>query len=210
MMRAVVMDFPKDKKTWDLNNEFLFGKSILVVPVTNPQYLKRVVSGQDSLWAEDFTQVQTTQVYLPAGTNWFDFWTGKSIAGGQTIQKETPLDIIPLYVKAGSIVPFGPNVQYAEEKRWDSLDISIYPGANGEFVFYEDENDNYNYEKGLRSTITFKWNNASKTFTIGDRKGSFPGMLKSRKFNITVVDENAVQKRSKTISYSGNAVSVKL
>jgi len=210
MMRAVVMDFPKDKKTWNMNNEFLFGKSILVVPVTNPQYLKRVVNGQDSLWAEDFTQVQTTQVYLPVGANWFDFWTGRSVAGGQTVQRETPLDIIPLYVKAGSIIPFGPNVQYAEEKRWDSLDIRIYPGANGAFVLYEDENDNYNYEKGLRSTITFKWNNAARTLTIGDRKGSFPGMLKSRKFNVMVVKENAAQEKIKTVSYNGRFVSVKL
>lgn len=101
------------------------------------------------------------------------------IKGGQTIKKESPIDIIPLYIKSGSILPFGPKVQYAEEKKWDDLEIRIYEGSDGEFTLYEDENDNYNYEKGKYSTITFKWNDAKKTLTIEDRKGSFPGILKN-------------------------------
>ena len=113
------------------------------------------------------------ELYLPAGTNWIDFWTGEMIKGRQIITKETPIDIMPLYVKAGSIIPIGPDVQYAEEKEWDNLEIRIYEGADGEFTLYEDENDNYNYEKGLYSTITFNWNDGSKTLTISDREGSF-------------------------------------
>ena len=97
-------------------------------------------------------------MYLPAGTNWIDFWTGTQHTGGQTISKETPLNIVPLYVKAGSILPMGPEVQYATEKKWDDLELRIYPGADGEFVLYEDENDNYNYERGQYSEIRFNWN----------------------------------------------------
>ena len=112
-------------------------------------YVKKKLQDKDSIFVEDFSQVRNTEVYLPAGTVWYDFWTGDKFTGGQTISKETPLDIIPLYVKAGSILPVGPKVQYAAEKQWDNLEIRIYEGANGEFTLYEDENDNYNYEKGI-------------------------------------------------------------
>lgn len=87
------------------------------------------------------------KVYLPKGSQWIDFWTNETVAGGQEIQRECPVDILPLYIKAGSILPLGPKVQYATEKKWDNLDICVYPGANGEFVLYEDEFDNYNYER---------------------------------------------------------------
>jgi alpha-D-xyloside xylohydrolase len=113
-----------------------------------------------------------------------------------------------LYIKAGSIIPFGPQVQYATEKKWDNLEIRVYPGTNGEFTLFEDENDNYNYEKGAYSTITFAWNDAKKSLTIDDRKGSFPGMLSTRKFNIVVVA--ADKKYDKTVTYSGKKVVVKL
>jgi alpha-D-xyloside xylohydrolase len=120
-----------------------------------------------------------------------------------------------LYVKAGSILPWAPKVQYANEKKWDNLEIRIYPGKNGEFTLYEDENDNYNYEKGLKSTITMKWNDASKTLTIGERKGSFSGMLTTRKFNLVMVQKGTgvgVQpgKTAKAIVYKGKSVSIKL
>jgi alpha-D-xyloside xylohydrolase len=125
------------------------------------------------------------------------------------------MDIMPLYIKAGSIIPMGPTVQYASEKQ-DPTEIRIYPGANGTFVLYDDEKDNYNYEKGMYATIEFNWNDASKTLTIGDRKGSFNGMLNSRTFNIVVVGEqigtgvNAVGKYVKTVKYDGKAKSIKL
>ncbi|MBS1566239.1 MAG: DUF5110 domain-containing protein, partial [Bacteroidetes bacterium] len=187
MMRALVMDFAGDKNALDINDEFMFGKSLLVSPVTSPQYVKPVGSGKDAVMAEDFSTVKTKELYLPAGTDWYDFWSGEKLAGGRKVNKETPFDIIPLYVKAGAIIPVGPSVQYAEEKKWDSLEIRVYPGANGKFVLYEDEHDNYNYEKGAYSTITFSWDDARKKLTIGDREGTFPGMLSERKFNIVIV-----------------------
>jgi alpha-D-xyloside xylohydrolase len=133
---------------------------------------------------EDFSTLKSRELYLPKGTDWYDFWTGEKVTGGQTLSKETPIDIIPLYVKAGTILPIGPKVQYATEKKWDNLEIRVYEGANGEFTLYEDENDNYNYEKGLYSTIRFRWNNARHTLIIGKRQGDFPEMLKERVFHI--------------------------
>ena len=121
---------------------------------------------------------------------WFDFWTGEPLAGGQTVEKPSPVDIMPLYVKAGSIVPMGPKLQYATERPADPIELRVYPGADAEFTIYEDENDNYNYEKGVYSTIPLAWNDAAKTLTIGDRAGGFPGMLESRTFNIVIVTDN--------------------
>lgn len=208
MMRALVMDFSSDKKVLNIDDQYMFGKSILVCPVTERMYNQNGKA--------DFSTVKKRELYLPAGTNWIDFWTGEMLKGGQIITKETPIDIMPLYVKAGSIIPIGPDVQYAEEKEWDNLEIRIYEGADGEFTLYEDENDNYNYEKGLYSTITFNWNDGSKTLTISDREGSFPGMLTERKFNIVMVSENkgnGMDKASsydKTVKYNGNSISIKL
>jgi len=211
IMRALFMDFTSDKKVQDMYTEYMYGRSILVAPVTNSMY----VSKQDGKTVEDFSKVKTQKVYLPKGTEWFDFWTGEKLQGGQEIDKAAPIDIIPLFVKAGTILPFGPKVQYAAEKKWDKLEIRIYEGANGEFTLYEDENDNYNYEKGIYSTIQMKWDDQSKTLTIGERKGSFPGMLKSRTFNIVLVNKQngtgvtVATKFNKTVTYIGKSKSVK-
>ena len=212
VMRALFMDFAADTKVHDMNNEYLFGNSILVAPVTNSMY----VSKQDGKTIEDFSKVKTQKVYLPKGTEWFDFWTGEKHSGGQEIEKAAPIDIIPLYVKAGTILPFGPKVQYAAEKKWDKLEIRIYEGTNGEFTLYEDENDNYNYEKGVCSTIQMKWNDQTKTLNIGECKGSFPGMLKNRTFNIVLVNKQngtgvtVAAKFNKTVTYNGKEKAVKL
>ena len=176
MMRTLMMDFGNDKQVLDINDEYMFGKSLLVCPVTKPMYSKET--------KEDFSTLKSRELYLPKGTDWYDFWTGEKVTGGQTLSKETPIDIIPLYVKAGTILPIGPKVQYATEKKWDNLEIRVFEGANGEFTLYEDENDNYNYEKGLYSTIRFRWNNAMHTLIIGKRQGDFPEMLKERVFHI--------------------------
>ena len=220
MMRALVMDF-NDKKVVDMNNEYMFGKSILVAPIVNAQYTSETVvkTDENSGWnkddkkdekemAVDFTQQKSSKAYLPVGTSWFDFWSNQKYDGGQEVTLTTTIDKIPLFIKAGSIVPFGPNVQFATEKKWDHLEIRVYPGANAEFTLYEDENDNYNYEKGIYSTISFTWNDAKKSLTINDRKASFPGMLATRKFNILLISSG--KKVEKTVTYSGKKVSVKL
>lgn len=228
MMRALVMDF-NDKKVVDMNNEYLFGKSILVAPVVNAQYTPETIvkSNEETGWnknnevngtktqAVTFTQAKSTKVYLPEGTAWYDFWTNEKMNGGQEIEKATTIDEIPLFIKAGSIIPFGPKVQFATEKKWDTLEIRVYTGANGEFTLYEDENDNYNYEKGAYSTIKFQWNEKSRTLTIGKRNGSFKGMLASRTFNIVFVDANkkagigGSSTFDKKIIYNGKATTVK-
>jgi alpha-D-xyloside xylohydrolase len=213
MMRALVMDFAKDKDAWDINNEYMFGKSLLVSPVTNPMYTKPgTIQGRDTVKVEDFSVVKSKQTYLPKGTDWYDFWTGEKLTGGQKVSKQTPLDIIPLYVKAGSILPFGPEVQYATEKKWDNLEIRVYPGADGDFTLYEDENDNYNYEKGKYTEIKFHWDDKKHTLKIADRTGSFDGMLADRKFNISVTptggDHAADSKAVKPVSYSGKQLSI--
>ncbi|MES2328786.1 MAG: TIM-barrel domain-containing protein [Bacteroidota bacterium] len=216
MMRALVMDFSKDKNALDINDEFMFGKSILVAPVTQKMYVKPIsVSGKDTVYTEDFSTIKTRDLYLPSGAGWFDFWTGEQHNGGQIISKKTPLDIMPLYVKAGTILPIGPKVQYATEKKWDDLEIRIYPGTDGQFLLYEDENDNYNYEKGMYTTISFIWNDKQKQLVIGERKGSFPGMSEKRSFRIVMVNastgngDELTVKPDHIISYNGKEQIVK-
>lgn len=196
MMRALVMDFANDKRALNINDEFMFGKSILVCPVTKSMYNN---DGQ-----ADFNKIESRELYLPAGVNWFDFWTGEKIAGGQTISKETPIDIIPLYIKEGSILPIGPNVQYATEKKWDNLELKVYTGANGSFTLYEDEFDNYNYENGAYTEIPITWDNSKKTLTIGERKGMYSEMLSNRKFTV-ILDDGT----SKIVPYKGKKVVIK-
>lgn len=218
-MRALVMDFPNDPKALDLNDEFMFGKSILVAPIVKAQYTpeKIVKVNEEEGWNRDqakdadgnmvvdFTAKKRTQVYLPAGTTWHDFWTNQQYKGGQRIELETSIDNTPLFIKAGSIIPFGPKVQYVTEKQWVHLQLRVYTGANGSFVLYEDEFDNYNYEKGEYTEIPITWNNASRTLIIGDRKGSYKGMLLSRKF--TIILQDATQK---TVEYDGNKLEIKI
>ena len=130
---------------------------------------------------------QTRPVYLPANAGWTDFWTGRAIPGGRTIEADAPIDKIPLFVRAGSILPMGPFVQYAAEKPADPIELRIYPGANGGFVLYEDENDTYNYEKGIYTTIAFHWDDGRRRLLIAARRGSYPGMPEQRRFNVVIV-----------------------
>ncbi|WP_148211735.1 glycoside hydrolase family 31 protein [Zunongwangia profunda] len=195
LMRALVMDFPKDEKVLDLNDQYMFGHSFLVAPVLKSMYT------EDK--KENFQQDGYRQVYLPKGTEWFDYWTGERFSGGQTIDKKAPIDILPLYVKAGSIVPVGPKVDYAEQKDWSNLQINIYPGADAEFTLYEDENDNYNYEKGAYSEIKFVWDNNKQQLTIEKRQGKFEGMLKDRSFQLHI-ETAETTKTTKKITYKGD------
>ncbi len=159
---------------------------------------------------------KTREAYLPQQHKWIDFWTGESLDGGNTLTMDAPIDIIPLLVKGGSIIPMGPFVQYATEKPADPLELRIYPGANGSFTLYEDENDNYNYEKGVYSTIDFTWNDAKQILTIGARRGQFPGMLEERTIQIIVVREghgtgvDICPNPDVTIQYTGKEQSVQL
>lgn len=217
IMRPLVMDFATDRKAILLDNEYMFGKNILVCPVTQPLYTKKVEGNKGVATVANIAKASSpVQVYLPKGSKWIDFWTNEMIEGGREISRECPISIMPLYIKAGSILPLGPKVQYTSEKKWNDLDICIYPGANGEFTLYEDEFDNYDYEKGVFTSIRFTWDDANRTLTISDRNGSYPGMLKNRRFNLTVMKpgkqnaETVMIKADKKVSYSGKKMSFKL
>ena len=186
IMRPLVMDFQSDRKALSLSDEYLFGPSLLVHPVTRPV----LTDGEKALTGKFQDRFET---YLPDGTLWYDFHTGECIQGGQDFERDYSISEIPVFVKAGAIIPMGPQVQYTSEKPWDCLDIVIYPGADGSFILYEDEGDGYGYEDGAFSTIEFRWNNASRSLTIGPRKGSFPGMLMERDFVLQVQGSSPVK-----------------
>ena len=206
MMRPLVMDFVNDKKAIRLNNEYMFGHALLVKPVTDPLYTwKDEKKRGHEIYPEVKKAKAPYEVYLPSGTHWYDFFTGEQFDGGCTVKRPTPITDMPVYVRAGSIIPFGPDVQYSSEKAWDNLDIHVYPGADGQFTLYEDEGDGYNYERGQFTEISFKWEDATRTLTIGEQRGKFRGMLKTRKFNVILPDGTW-----KTATYSGNAISVTL
>lgn len=219
-MRALAMDFVSDKNTWDINNEFMFGKSILVAPIVTAQYTpEQIFKSNDANegWNRDkkqdfsdlnidFKENKTCNAYLPANTKWFDFWTNKQYNGGQKIDIQTTFDKIPLFVKAGSIIPFGPDVQYVKEKTWDDIEIRIYPGADAKFVFYEDEGDNYNYENGAYTEIEFSWNDKTQSLTIGSRNGSYNGMIQDRIFRVKNVSNGKIAE----IKYTGKKNTIKL
>lgn len=196
LMRPMVMDFNGDTAAVKSQYQYLFGKSLLIAPVTEPN-------------------VTEWNVYLPKAAGWYDFWTGKRFNGGQTIKTDAPLDRMPLFVKTGSIVPMGKIIQYAGEKSADTLEIRVYRGADARFDLYEDEGDNYNYEKGKYATISFRWNEKAQSLTIGDKQGNYPGSLKKRIFNIVLVDENKgfgtnADSTRKRVLYVGSQVKMKL
>lgn len=168
MMRHLVFDYPADENVYDIPDQFLFGPSLLVNPITEAGATSR-------------------GVYFPAGT-WYDFWEGSTVSGGVEQDVPAPLSRIPLFVKAGSILPMGPEIQYATESV-DPIELRIYPGQDATFVLYEDANDTYAYEQGEYATIPFSWNEATRDLTIGARQGSFPGMLASRTFHVVIVGE---------------------
>jgi alpha-D-xyloside xylohydrolase len=194
-MRALAMDFRTDPRALNVGDQFMFGPALLVSPVTEP--------GAD-----------TRRIYLPKAS-WYDFWTGRTQDGAKMIDASAPLDHMPLFVRAGSIIPMGPDLQYAAEKPADPIELRVYRGADGTFSLYEDENDGYNYEKGVYSTIPIRWDDASQTLTIGERKGKFPGMLESRTFRVVFVSENhgtgidITAQANKSVSYTGQIITVK-
>ena len=193
-MRALIMDFPKDAQALAISDEYMFGPAFLVCPVTTPQATNR-------------------PVYLPSGTAWLDFWTGETIAGGKIVLANAPANILPLFVRAGAIVPFGPVVQYAGEHPADPIELRVYRGAGTKFTLYEDEGDNYNYEKGAFAMIPFEWNEATQTLAIGKRSGRFPGMVKERAFHVVFVSPGHGTGMTETsvgtvVHYTGRTVTV--
>lgn len=159
LMRPLFADFKNDKLTYNINDQFLYGKSLLISPVLESQYVDSTSEERKT----DFGNTKIRRVYLPEGSRWIDFWTGENLEGRQYVQKETPIDIIPVYVKAGSIIPLGDFKQFTAEKDDSVMELRIYPGANGQFVLYEDEGDNYNYENGKFTTIHFSWNDKNES-----------------------------------------------
>ena len=209
--RALIMDFKDDHNVWNIGNEFMFGRSLLVAPVLEAKYTPERAQSKSRAGIGDvnFMEAKSTRLYLPAGTSWYDFETMQKYDGGQEIERDVNIQSIPLYVKAGTILPIGPDVQFSTEKPWDDLEIRVYAGANGTFCLYEDEFDNYNYEKGAFSTINFSWNDKSKSLTIAARKGSYDGMIQNRKFRVILIRDGK-QTEPKTVTYTGKKVTVKL
>ncbi len=197
MMRPLVMDFQSDGQVYKISDQYMFGPAIMVNPVTK-------------------AGVQNRNVYLPAGPVWYDFWTGQSHSGGKTIETTAPIETLPLFIRAGSIIPYGPTVQYADEKPADPIELRIYPGADGQFTLYEDEGDNYNYEKGVYAEIPIRWDETARELTIGERKGKFPGMVNERTFRIVLVSPAAgigikpTEKVNAEAHYTGQTVKIKL
>jgi alpha-D-xyloside xylohydrolase len=194
MMRSLVMDFKNDPTAIGQAYQYMFGKSFLIAPITEPT-------------------VTEWNVYLPKSTAWYDFWTGKRFNGGQIIKTAAPQDKIPIFVKAGSIIPMGKFLQYTSEKPMDTLEVRIYSGANGQFMLYSDEGDNYNYEKGKYKIIPFVWNEQQQTLIIDKQQGTYPGALKKQVFNIVWVNEYDgfginITAKTMTVNYSGEKASV--
>lgn len=196
IMRPLVMDFPYDKTVENISDQYMFGPSIMVCPVY--QYKER-----------------TRKVYFPNGTNWYNIYTGEYFEGGKLLTIDAPYNQIPLFVKEGAIIPFGPEIQYTNEKPDETIILFVYKGKDGNFTLYEDEGVNYNYEKGKYTTITFNYNNTEKTLTIGNREGNFDGMLKDRKFTIISVDKENPKElnfnlKGQTITYNGISQTISL
>lgn len=195
MMRPLVMDFQDDPAALNIKDQWMFGPSLMACPV-------------------GYYKARQREVYLPEGRTWFDFYSGQSFEGGQTINAPAPLERMPVFVPSGSIIPFGPELQWSDEKPAETINLYVYAGRDAQFQLYEDEGTNYNYERGQRATIDIKWNDQARRLDIGQRVGSFPGMLKERHFNVVLVtadDPVELDLKSPTgrlVKYNGKAVSM--
>jgi alpha-D-xyloside xylohydrolase len=194
IQRPLVMDFRKDPAVAEVGDQFMFGPALLVSPVLKEHAVNR-------------------ELVLPAGTAWFDFWTGKKTEGGREVLADAPIERIPLNVRAGSILPMGPEIEYAGQAT-DPIEVRIYTGADGAFTLYEDEGDSYRYEQGAHATIALAWNDAKHVLTIGAREGSYKGMPENHTFHVVLVreghglGEGVIVKPDKVVEYSGAKVEV--
>ena len=202
MLRALAFDFRNDPATYNISDQFLFGPAFLVNPVTSPMYFS-----VGSVALEGVSQ--TRPVYLPAGSDWYDYWTNQLYTGGQTIEARADLATLPLYVRAGSIAPVGPEVQFSGEQPDAPLELRIYTGQDGSFRLYEDEGDNYGYAQGAFSTIRLGWEDATRTLTLEARQGSFTGMAACREFRVALIERNGLEVSAEDlfpVQYDGKQV----
>lgn len=206
MSRLLAFDFADDARVHDIKDEFMFGPAFLVCPVTRPMYYDK---GSVALQGVE----KTRTVYLPEGTDWVDFWSGKKYRGGRDVKADAPIDRIPLFVRQGSIVPMGPVVQHTGELSGKELTIVVYPGRDAIFTLYEDEGDNYGYEQGRFSTIRMEWDDSRGVLSVGQREGSFPSMEESRKFRVVLggsADEVFREGAGVEVRYDGTATECRL
>jgi alpha-D-xyloside xylohydrolase len=196
IMRGLTMDFSLDTEVFDIADQYMFGPSLMVNPVT--EY-----------------KVRSRKVYLPSAYGWYDVRTGRHYAGGTVVEADAPYEWMPLFAREGSLIPTGPDIQYTGEKEADPLTLWVYAGADGAFELYEDEGDNYNYEDGAYTLIPLTWNEAERTLTIGKREGEYRGMLHERTVNVIMVSENRAVKLDfgrppdKSVKYSGEEIKVR-
>ena len=197
LMRALVMDFNGDREVENIGNQWMFGPALMACPV-------------------GYYKARNRSVYFPRQCGWYDLYTGEYTQGGQRLVVDAPYERIPVFVREGAIIPFGPEMQWSDEKPAELINLYVYAGQNGEFQLYEDEGTNYNYEKGKYATIDIAYDDASKILTFSARKGQFPGMLKDRRFNVVLVTKDAPKPlnlnnpEGKMVQYAGKAVSVQL
>ena len=177
-----------------MDTEYMFGKALLVCPVTEPMFY-----GRDG---EKLSRKAEWPVYLPKGCGWYDLYSGTYQEGGRTVVCETPVDRIPVFVRAGSILPMEDRLTYADEKAETPLRIRVFPGADGEFAYYEDDGDGYGYEEGRFNRIPMKWDDGSQTFTIAACAHDFDGGIKGRKCVLEVSG------KSMEFLYGGEEMSV--
>ncbi|MGE5464826.1 MAG: TIM-barrel domain-containing protein, partial [Syntrophothermus sp.] len=208
MLRVLPFDFRHDPNACNINDEYMFGPAFLVCPVTKPMYF-----AANSIPLE--AMEKTRSVYLPSASDWYDFWTGKRYAGGQTILADAPLETMPLYVRFGSIVPIGPDIQFTGEQPDAPIELWVYPGRDGSFMLYEDEGDNYNYERGSFATIHMTWNDSTRQLTLDNRQGTYPGMQVLKVFRVVMAngkpfDPLAKQMQGREIFYNGSRIVVNL
>ena len=218
-LRPLAADYLADKRTWSMTDEFLCGKSILAAPVLNPQFTEEKIlkltdmSGWDadtngtseSGWPKvDFTVQHSVTKYLPKGTDWYDFFSEQRYGGGRSVTLSVGLADIPMFVRAGTILPIGPVTQWTDIHSWNDLELRIYPGRDASFTLYEDEGDGYGYEQGQCSQIKMDWNDRQHTLTIHQREGNFPGMLQQRQFRVRL----AGHQDFKAIDYNGKEIKI--
>ena len=168
ILRSLLFDFPQDKEARKIENQFMFGPSLLICAVTEPMYYE--------VGSKEIEHDKKWTCYLPEGCGWYDYWTNKYYEGGQYVTVDAPIDVMPIFVKAGSIIPTAEGLQYAAQKPEQPMKVYVYPGADAAFKLYEDEGDNYNFEKGAYATTEFIWDDKAKELKVGERKGSFEGM----------------------------------